>query len=44
MIKKLVLLVREQIRWQIWIQHVEKPPCANFWSTWGQLVAFDSIL
>ena len=26
---------REQIWCQIWIQHVEKPPCANFWSNRG---------
>ena len=28
-------VMREQICWQTWIQHVEKPPCANFWSIWG---------
>ena len=28
-------VVREQIWCQIWIQHVEKPPCASFWSNRG---------
>ena len=37
-------VVREQIWWQIRIQHVEKPPCAIFLEQSGQPVAFDSIL
>ena len=27
-------VLRELICLQIWIQRVQKPPCANFWSNW----------